>query len=164
MPDIVPVSATTFGAVQQSNLPEKHKSQIREWYDRTITRAQSQAAPIKNVANEVAEVAKADLIAGATGYALAMLEEHVGSLDVGSKKNIPLDGLGVGAGALVAFLFAGQGLVADIGRGVSAGSSAVMMYRKHRPQGNAAALPNSPAAHGDFGQDSDPLLNFARNL
>jgi hypothetical protein len=163
MADIVPVA--TIGAIQQSNLPERHKSHIREWYDRVMTKAESAKAPVLSVAHEAASVARADLTAAVVGIAMAVAEEKLGSLDFGARKDIPVDGLVAAAGAAGAIFFAGQeggSFASEVARNVSSASVGILAYRKTgRHLGNAKLPPSTPAIHGEV---EDPLLAYARNL
>lgn len=161
MPDIItsPPPAQIVSAVETSNLPARHKTHIREWYERTVARAQGIQAPtVATVAHEATSVIKADIIAAVTGYALAKAEEHFGGMDIGSRKNIPIDGLGVAGGAVLAFATAGT-FGAEIGRGISAASSAVMSYRTEKAK---QTPPGTAAVHGEG--EEDGLLAIAKNL
>lgn len=148
-------------------------SSIREWFDGLKSPGAPLAETKRTSHVEVAgTVGRGMIEGGIVGGLLGVASAHMGgSLDVGPKKDIPLDGLVAGATAILA-IAAKDSEVGTSAANVSKVATGIMAYRKGEAfaaakKGNVpqvaaaktAALTAAATAHGDPSDANDPAAS-----
>jgi hypothetical protein len=151
-------------SVMQSNMPAEHKTTaIRAWYDKAMSKVENAAKqPVLTVAEEGGNLVLGNLVGALTGAVMGYAESRLGSLDLGKRKDIPIDGAAAGVGAIAALLLAGHPSGASaVARYASVASTAVYTQRKTKEHFDSHS--GSPASmHGESRES--PLLEHAKNL
>lgn len=152
-------------SIAQSNMPAEHKTTaIRAWYDKVMTKAEKIAhQPVLTVAEEGGNLVLGNLVGAITGAVMGYAESRLGSLDLGKRKDVPVDGAAAGVGAVAALLLAGHPSGASaVARYASVASTAIYSQRKAKEHFDTHASPAS--MHGEGGSGKSELLDYAKNL